>query len=57
VEKEEDEQVMSLTKITEITDKAACAVWSPLSVGLLALGSKVRFSSCVFGNNGTGDIA
>jgi hypothetical protein len=39
---------MSLTKITEITDKAACAVWSPISVGLVALGSKVCwFSFCV----------
>lgn len=45
---EEEEEVMSLTKITEITDKAACAVWSPISVGLVALGSKVCwFSFCV----------
>jgi len=37
----------STTKITEITEKAACAAWCPVGgdpryVGLVALGSKVR---------------
>ena len=31
------------TKITEITDRAACAVWSPLTAGFVALGGKVSF--------------
>jgi len=29
------------TKITEISDKSACAVWSPVTSGMVALGAKV----------------
>jgi hypothetical protein len=36
------------TKITEICDKSACAAWSPIASGLVALGAKVSISSVVF---------